>query len=102
NGVQCFIIPNYWLSTKYDEKLREYLFQQFHTYLLLNIYSIFESATVDTLIAFTKKSALKNKSVQVLSIDRKLKSIEERLDVISKRNWTYNEIYKIEDVSKLK
>ncbi len=94
-GMQCYIVPNYWLSTKYDAKLRNYLFNSFHSYLLVNIYTVFESATVDTIIVFTEKTEEKDKEVLVVSIDRKLKTINDRLDAIHSRSWAYKEVYKI-------
>jgi len=96
-GIQCYIIPNYWLSTKYDEKLRNYMFKRYHSYLLVNIYSIFELATVDTIVLFTEKTEGKVKNVEVVSIDRKLKTINDRLEAIHTQSWAYEEIYYIND-----
>ena len=96
NGLQCFIIPNYWLSTKYNNKLRQFLFIKNYSYLLVNTYSVFDSAVVDTLILFTLRSENNNKSIQVKSVDRSHKSISERLDAIHSRNWSYEKNYTID------
>ncbi|MGY3055431.1 adenine-specific DNA-methyltransferase [Pedobacter sp. UYEF25] len=93
-GLQCYIVPNYWLSTKYDDLLRRYLFKTYHSYLLVNTYSIFELATVDTLIIFTLKSEIDTKLMQVVSIDREFKTINERLDAIHAKSWIYDETFK--------
>jgi type I restriction-modification system DNA methylase subunit/predicted type IV restriction endonuclease len=93
-GLLGFIIPNYWLSTKYDKKLRKHLFQQNRVTELVNIYKVFESATVDTLILLlTKEKSTGSRATAIKSISRKLKSIQERLDHIAQRTWSYfNEV----------
>ena len=48
NSYLGFIIPNYWLSTKYDEYLRDLVFHKYHTVELINTYGVFEAATVDS------------------------------------------------------
>ena len=91
NGLLGFIIPNYWLSTKFDKLLRKFLFQQNRVNELINVYKVFESATVDTLILLlTKETQLKDRITLVKNISRSLNSIKERLYHISKNTWSYS------------
>ncbi len=85
------IIPNYWLSTRYDEKLRKFVFIKNHATEVLNVFNVFEDATVDTLIILGKK----NSSIQlphktrVLTINPMIKTIPERLKSLDSRKWHF-------------
>lgn len=98
-GIMGIIIPNYWLSTDNDEKLRKYIFIENDAKELLNVYSVFDQATVDTLLLFVERTVTTKfpKSVNIKSISRNFKSIEERLDAILNRKWDFNEEYLIND-----
>lgn len=90
-GHSNLIVPNYWLSTTYDKRLRKYLFQENNVLELLNVYEVFEEAIVDTLILqFRKESSSTNISSRVLAIDRRLNSINDRLEAVKNRNWSFN------------
>lgn len=89
NGLLGFIIPNYWLSTKYDKKLRKFVFQQNKLLELVNVYKVFESAVVDTLLLVIQQGINKRENSLLKSIDRNLKSIDERLIAIKENTWTY-------------
>jgi hypothetical protein len=90
-GFLNFIIPNYWLSTKYDNELRNLLFIKNHTHQILNLYSVFESAVVDTLLIFTQKCEPQKSKTIIRSIGSSLLTIEERLNAVQERNWEYEE-----------
>ncbi|HEY5591797.1 MAG TPA: TaqI-like C-terminal specificity domain-containing protein, partial [Paludibacter sp.] len=90
NSFLNYIIPNYWLSTKNDQNLRQILFIDNNTLELLNVYSVFDSATVDTLLLTTKKNRANIIETAIRGIDPKCKSITERLDLIKDRRWIYN------------
>jgi hypothetical protein len=89
-GNLCLIIPNYWLATKYDKKLREFLFKENQTTDIINIYSIFESAVVETLLLFSNKES-NNQALRIRSIDRDISTIDKRLDAVMFSNWSYDE-----------
>jgi len=90
NGLLGFIIPNYWLSTKFDKKLRKFIFQENKVSDLINVYNVFEAAVVDTLLLIlTKGNSNKQHKSFLKSIDRNLKSIPERLAAIKNNQWTY-------------
>ncbi len=95
-GVLGFIIPNYWLSTQYDKKLRKFMFQQNKTNEIINVYKVFESAVVDTLIIITEKQGIKTHGINVSSIDRNLKTIDQRLSAIRQNAWSYNEVKNVD------
>ncbi|RYY45114.1 MAG: hypothetical protein EOO06_17045 [Chitinophagaceae bacterium] len=85
-GLLGFIIPNYWLSTKFDKKLRKLVFQENKVIELANVYSVFEAAVVDTLLLIlTKENSNKLQKTFLKSIDRNLKSIPERLTAIKNK-----------------
>ncbi len=88
------IIPNYWLSTQYDDKLRKLMFLENECYEVLNVFSVFEDATVDTVILSIKKTKFSKfpKSTQVRSIDRKIEIIEERLIAINNHSWAFEQL----------
>ncbi len=79
------IIPNYWLSTKYDQKLRELVFAKNQAVEVLNTFQVFKDATVDTLLLVGKRTFKPDfpKSVRVRSIAPKLDSVEARLQAIN-------------------
>jgi hypothetical protein len=87
-GKLCLIIPNYWLATKYDKKLRKFLFKENQTTDIINIYSVFESAVVETLLLFVNKEK-NNKEINIRSIDSHISTIEKRLDAVMFSNWSY-------------
>jgi type I restriction-modification system DNA methylase subunit len=92
-GILGLIIPNYWLSTKYDSKLRTFLFKENHVIELLNVYKVFEAAIVDTLIVLAEKNKKSGKKLTLLkSIDRKLKNIQDRLLAIKENKWSYDSL----------
>jgi type I restriction-modification system DNA methylase subunit len=89
-GLLGFIIPNYWLSTKFDKKLRKFIFQENKVEEIVNVYKVFEAAVVDTLLLFlTKETSSNLMTTSVKSIDRNIKSIPERLIAIKNNNWSY-------------
>ncbi|HLT42599.1 MAG TPA: TaqI-like C-terminal specificity domain-containing protein [Sphingobacteriaceae bacterium] len=91
DGILTYIIPNYWLSTQYDKSLRNLVFIENHTTELANVYSVFDSAVVDTLILISSKGSQSTKSTTIKSIGSKLDSIEERLAAVSRNEWEYLE-----------
>ena len=94
SGFYSVIIPNYWLSTKNDAKLRSSLFLENRCLEILNVYRIFEDATVDTLIVTGNKSdrLVFPKATRIIAIDRKLNSIADRLSSISRQAWSTDKI----------
>lgn len=91
NGLLGYIIPNYWLSTRYDKKLRDFLFIDNHTTQIINTYKIFLDAIVDTVIIIAQKTTDKifPKKIELKSIDRNYKTISERLSAIEQQNWSF-------------
>jgi len=98
-GKLCLIIPNYWLATKYDKKLREFLFKENQTTDIINIYSVFESAVVETLLLFLNKEQ-NNKEINIRSIDSHISTIQKRLDAVMFANWTYDKKIFISNLDK--
>jgi len=98
NGLSGMIIPNYWLSTDSDIKLRNFVFLENHAIEIINLYKVFENASVDTLILIINHSESESfpKSTLIRSINRSLKSINERLDSVRNENWAYQKEYRIE------
>lgn len=88
------IIPNFWLSTKYGAELRKEVFLKNNADEIINLFEIFEAATVDTCVLVGQKNDDQKfpKKTKVKSIGTKLKSINERLDAIKNGDWTYSEI----------
>ncbi len=87
------IIPNYWLSTRYDEKLRKFVFVKNHAIEILNVFNVFEDASVDTLILVGKKDSsmkLPHKT-RVLTINRMSKTVPERLKSLDRNEWHFDE-----------
>ena len=95
------IIPNYWLSTQYDEKLRRFVFLHHEMIEILNIFNVFESASVDTVIILGKKTDKQRfpKNTWVRSIGAILKSIPERLQAISSKQWAFEKKIEFEEQS---
>jgi len=92
DSYYSLIIPNYWLSTKYDKSLRKEVFIKNHALEVINTFEVFEEATVDTLILTGRKNTSKENKTCVNSISKSYKSIEQRLNAINQRNWDYSEI----------
>lgn len=91
NGLLGFIIPNYWLATKFDKKLRKFIFQENKVWELLNIYKVFDAAVVDTLLLLASKGNKdKRHKTFIKSIDRNLNSISERLVALKENKFTYS------------
>lgn len=91
-GCLGYIIPNYWLSTRYDEKLRNFVFKQNAAAELVNVYKVFANATVDTVLlkGFRTRKPSYPKSFTIKSIDRSLLSIPERLNALKEGVWSYS------------
>src|SRR5690606_17518337 len=89
DSLYSVIIPNYWLSTQYDARLRELVFLQHHCYEILNVFSVFEDATVDTLILTGQKNQIPvfPKTTFINAVDKELKTIQERLGKIADKLW---------------
>jgi hypothetical protein len=83
------IIPNYWLSTKYDSRLRNQIFLENNCLEILNVFSVFEDATVDTVILTGEKTIVPSfpKSTRIISIDKDLKTITDRLSNLAEKKW---------------
>jgi adenine-specific DNA-methyltransferase len=98
NGLLGVIIPNYWLSTQFDKKLRNFLFFENSIREILNVYSVFADATVDTLIIVGEHANKDSypKKVNIKSISRDLKTISQRLNAIREAQWEYSEVKAIE------
>lgn len=88
-GFYSLIIPNYWLSTKYDEKLRRFLFLENRTKAILNLFQVFESASVDTVIILGERSRQAEfpKRIYIKSLSSHLKRIEDRLITLEAEKW---------------
>jgi len=88
-GCLCYILPNYWLSNKYDKRLRNLLFIENKTTDIVNVYGVFESAVVETLLLFTEKGLNEQGEISIRSIDRNITTIEKRLDAVKNSNWSF-------------
>lgn len=89
NGRYSVIIPNYWLSTQYDSRLRKLIFLENECDEVLNVFRVFEDATVDTVILTgvrTHKPSFP-KTTYANSIDSNLKTIFQRLSAIDGKLW---------------
>ncbi|MEX1193034.1 MAG: N-6 DNA methylase [Brumimicrobium sp.] len=95
------IIPNYWLSTKYDSKLRSQLFLKNHCTEILNVFGVFKDATVDTVIVTVKRTdnTVFPKTTKVLALNRSLENIDLRLSAIDSRSWFFSKMVKFDDLS---
>jgi len=98
NSLYSLIIPNYWLSTKYDKKLRKEVFINNYALEVINTYQVFESATVDTLILTGRKVQFDKQVTRVLSISNNFKSIDERLNAINLKLWSFDGIKEISNM----
>ncbi|MFV7235331.1 Eco57I restriction-modification methylase domain-containing protein [Flavobacterium sp. ZB4R12] len=100
-GIYSIIIPNYWLSTKYDSKLRELVFLLNNCLEIVNVFRVFEDATVDTLILTGKKGKADEfpKRTHVFSISKSLDNIEKRLTALDGRIWAFEELMVFKDIS---
>ena len=78
NGLYGMIIPNYWLSTKFDKNLRKLIFCEKTMISLLNTYNVFGDAVVDTVIPIGKNCKEQN-TTKILSHSRP-KCLSERKD----------------------
>lgn len=86
------IVPNYWLSTQYDEKLRNIVFLENHAESIVNVYNVFGDANVDTLLLVGQKSSkpIFPKNTCIKSISNKIKTIPERLESLNSNKWEFN------------
>jgi hypothetical protein len=94
------IVPNYWLSTKFDTKLRRIVFNENHTVSLLNTYQIFEDATVDTLVLIGVKTEISTfpKLLKIKSISNEINSPSNRLAVLSQSIWDYQKELEVNNI----
>jgi len=92
------IIPNYWLSTDSDKKLRKFIFADNSAIEIINVYRVFTNATVDTLLLILQKSTAKSfpKKCKILGINRLLKTISERLSALKNSQWSFSKTYTVE------
>lgn len=90
-GYYAYIVPNYFLSTQNDRKLRHLIFIKNHALEILNTYSVFESATVDTLILVGTNSNISAKNTAIRSVSPNCKSILERLEQIGNKQFFFDE-----------
>jgi type I restriction-modification system DNA methylase subunit len=98
-GLVGMIVPNYWLSTDSDRLLRKLLFADNHVSELINVYRVFRTATVDTLIVLLQVTNTTRfpKRTQVRAIDRSLDSIALRLQALRGSQWAYQDDYVLEE-----
>ena len=88
-SLLCFIIPNYWLSTEFDQNLRKLLFIENTTIELTNVYSVFDLAVVDTLILICERKPNIGRVTSLQSVDPAIKSLQTRLESIDNRDWFF-------------
>jgi REP element-mobilizing transposase RayT len=91
NSLYGLIIPNYWLSTKYDSQLRKEVFVNNFAVEIVNTYQVFESAIVDTLLLTGQKRVPENEKTIIKSVADNLKTIEERLNAINLGIWFFDD-----------
>lgn len=89
SGMYSIIIPNYWLSTKFDSRLRKIVFLENQCIELINVFAVFQDATVDTLIITGKKKIDFPKTTKVVAIDSKLDNITKRLQSLNLGQWAF-------------
>jgi hypothetical protein len=91
SGLQGMIIPNYWISTDYDRKLRKLLFLDNRVIEIVNTYNVFAKVIVDTLMLFVEKlTDIKYpREYIVKSIDRRIRTIDKRLLAIKNEDWSF-------------
>lgn len=97
NSYLGMIVPNYWLSTDSDSRLRHLLFLDNSVREIANVFNVFANATVDTLLIVAQKTRPNRfpKQFQVKGIDRALRSITERLAAIRDNSWAHQEMHTI-------
>jgi len=95
NSLYGLIIPNYWLSTKYDSQLRKEVFVNNLAFEIINTYQVFESAIVDTLLLTGQKKVPESEKTIIKSVSDNLKTIEERLNAISLSIWSFEDSKRI-------
>jgi len=66
------------------------LFEENRTTNIVNVYNIFESAVVETLLLFSKKEP-NNDEIHICSIDRNISTINERLEAVMLSHWSYDQ-----------
>ncbi|WP_422358584.1 Eco57I restriction-modification methylase domain-containing protein [Reichenbachiella sp.] len=101
NSLYSVIIPNYWLSTKYDSLLRKSVFLVNECIEVLNTYQVFEDATVDTVIITGRRtfSSKFPKMTKLRSIDYKLSTIDARLNAIDGQLWSFDGVNPFKSVN---
>lgn len=92
NSLYSVIIPNYWISTKYDEKFRSLVFLENTCTEILNTYEVFEDVIVDTVILTGIKDSIEvfPKSTIVKSISSTLKTHKDRWIAIDNKDFKVN------------
>lgn len=100
-SLYSVIIPNYWLSTQNDSKLRVQIFLENQCIEVLNVFSVFEDATVDTLILTGRKTLdIKfPKLTTVVAIKKDYKLISERLSAIADKLWETSQIFLFDSIN---
>jgi type I restriction-modification system DNA methylase subunit len=100
NSFYSLIIPNYWISTKYDSILREIVFKSNIVTEIVNLYQVFEDANVDTLILTGIKTVIPNfpKISNIKSISNTSKNIIERLSDLNLKKWEFEDVLKIDNI----
>jgi len=101
NGRYSVIIPNYWLSTQYDSRLRKLIFLDNQCNEILNVFRVFEDATVDTVLLTGARDIEDRfpKITRVNSINKNLKTIQQRLSAIDGRMWASSLIIEFADAN---
>ncbi|MBL7110413.1 MAG: N-6 DNA methylase [Bacteroidales bacterium] len=103
NSLYGLIIPNYWLSTKYDAILRNIVFNRNEVLEIINLYQVFEDANVDTLLITGMKTTnpVFPKESDIKTISNQIKTIGERLIALNLGNWEYCEKIGINDINQI-
>jgi type I restriction-modification system DNA methylase subunit len=98
NSIYSIIIPNYWISTKYDNNLRNFLLLKNHCFELINLYRVFEDATVDTLIISGRRTDKADfpKTTKLISVSNLSTTIKQRLLALDHKDWEYSKTLEIE------
>ena len=96
-GQYSVIIPNYWISTKYDSKFRKLIFFENWCREILNTYEVFEDVIVDTLILTGVKTLEVKypKETKIKAISKSLKTHKERWLAIDTKDFFFNKAYQI-------
>lgn len=90
DGVYGLIVPNYFVSTRYDRKLRQLMFIEHTVYEIINTYNVFEDAVVDTVIVLGMKST--SGETMIKSIGSEMRTIASRLEALSEGKWSYEAV----------